>query len=66
MDDQLAKVWAEDYLIRNGYEIQDLPKIVREMPWSKVVYFPTSKGLVYFKKMAPLFTVEPRLIQFIS
>jgi hypothetical protein len=31
-----------------------------------VVYLPTSKGLVYFKKMAPLFTVEPRLIQFIS
>jgi hypothetical protein len=66
MNDQKARAWAEEYLISNGYEIQGLSKIVREMPWSKIISFPTSKGLIYFKEMAPVFAIEPMLIQFIS
>jgi len=60
---QRAIEWAQSYLITNGYDINELADTIRAMPWSKVTHFSTSKGSVYLKEMASLFSVEPRLIK---
>ncbi len=60
---QLAIEWDQSYLVINGYNINDLPHIIRAMPWSKITHFSTSKGSIYLKEMVPLFSMEPRLIQ---
>ena len=60
---QPAIEWAQSYLLTNGYDINELHDTIRAMPWSKVTHFSTSKGSVYLKEMAPLFSVEPRLIK---
>jgi hypothetical protein len=56
-------VWAQSYLIKNGYDIKAVPDITRAMPWSKVTHFATSKGSVYLKEMTFLFSLEPTLIK---
>lgn len=58
--------WAQNYLTANGYEIHDSPETIRAMPWSIVTRFSTSKGSIYLKKMAPLFSLEPTLIRVLS
>jgi aminoglycoside phosphotransferase (APT) family kinase protein len=58
--------WAQNYLTANGYEIQDSPETVRAMPWSVVTRFSTSKGSIYLKEMATLFSLEPTLIRTLS
>jgi thiamine kinase-like enzyme len=58
--------WAKDYLSTNGYVINGLPETVRAMPWSIVTQFSTSKGFVYLKETATLFSLEPSLIRTLS
>lgn len=58
--------WAQDYLVRNGYVIEGFPELIRAMPWSIVTRFSTSKGSIYLKEMAPLFSLEPTLIRNLS
>lgn len=58
--------WAQKYLIDNGYEILGYPEILRAMPWSIVTLIPTSKGSVYLKEMATLFSLEPELLKTLS
>jgi len=55
--------WAQGYLMTNGYVIEGFPELVRAMPWSIVTRFSTSKGSIYLKEMAPLFSLEPTLIK---
>lgn len=58
---QLVIEWDQSYLLINGYSINDLPHTIRAMPWSKITHFSTSKGSIYLKEMAPLFSLEPKL-----
>lgn len=58
--------WAQNYLQAKGYTINGLPESIRAMPWSRVTRFSTSKGSIYLKEMAPLFSVEPILIKALS
>lgn len=55
--------WAAEILKLKGYHVRGNPEPIRTMPWSKVTCFFTSEGLVYLKEMAPLYSLEPRLIQ---
>lgn len=57
--------WTKQQLAVNGYAITENPKIVREMPWSKVSCFRTPKGSVYLKQMIAPFTIEPKILQFL-
>ncbi len=56
--------WTKKQLIALGYKIIDDPIVVRDMPWSKVSLFKTSKGSVYLKQMAAPFVIEPKILQF--
>ena len=56
--------WTKKQLIGLGYKIIDGPIVVRDMPWSKVSRFKTSKGSVYLKQMAAPFVIEPKILQF--
>lgn len=58
--------WAQDYLLANGYTIDGPPELIRAMPWSIVTHFFTSKGSIYLKEMASLFSLEPTLIRALS
>lgn len=60
---QPAIEWAQSYLLTHGYDLQGAPQMIRAMPWSVVTHFSTSKGSVYLKEMAPLFSLEPTLIK---
>lgn len=58
--------WATDCLSSKGYSQQDLPEIILETPWSKVIRFSTSKGFVYLKQPAPLLSQEAKIIQLLD
>ncbi len=62
----LTVEWAQNYLTNNGYIIDGFPEPIRAMPWSIVTRFSTSKGSIYLKEMAPLFSLEPTLIRTVS
>ena len=57
--------WAKQQLIAFGYKLIEESIVVRDMPWSKVSLFKTSKGLVYLKLMATPFVIEPKILQFL-
>lgn len=58
-------LWAQEFLGSNGYELQDEPFIVKEVPWSKITCFTTDRGLIYLKFMAKPFAKEAILLQFL-
>jgi hypothetical protein len=58
--------WAEDYLNANGYKILFEPQIIRDMPWSCVIKCDTSKGRIFLKLMTKYFSVEPKILSFLS
>ncbi|MDP3533604.1 MAG: phosphotransferase [Alphaproteobacteria bacterium] len=58
--------WAEDYLNINGYKVLNKPQIIRDMPWSCVTKFDTSKGGIFLKSMAKDFSIEPKILLFLS
>ncbi|MBP6985205.1 MAG: GNAT family N-acetyltransferase [Alphaproteobacteria bacterium] len=57
--------WAKETLSSLQYDIQGEPKIVREVPWSCVYSFNTSKGRVFLKYMDPEFSLEPKLLKYL-
>jgi hypothetical protein len=65
-DIQLALRWAEAYLQAENYIIHSPAAAVREMPWSKVYKFITSKGIVYFKQMHPTFSIEIAILSMLK
>lgn len=58
--------WAKDYLSANGYKILVEPQIMRNMLWSCVIKFDTSKGRIFLKLMTKDFSIEPKILSFLS
>lgn len=56
--------WAKQQLIATNHQLIEDTIVVRDMPWSKVSLFKTSKGSVYLKQMAAPFVIEPKILQF--
>lgn len=56
--------WACNYLTSHGYELKtNLPEIVQETPWSYVIRFVTSEGLIYLKQTPEQLALEAIIIQ---
>lgn len=56
--------WACNYLTSHGYELKTkLPEIVQDTPWSYVIRFATSKGLIYLKQTPEQLALEATIIQ---
>ena len=58
--------WAHAILQRQGMTRLGQPKLIRDMPWSKVEQLKTEQGPVYLKQMTPLFAIEGRLMMYLS
>lgn len=58
--------WAESILQQQRMVLLDKPKLIRDMPWSRVEQLTTNQGDIYLKQMAPLFSIEGRLISYLS
>lgn len=63
---QLALTWAQTHLEKAGYTIHGPALALREMPWSKVYQFSTSQGFIYFKQMAPIFSIETTVLEILT
>lgn len=57
--------WAQEELAKNEYIITGPLEVIREVPWSKVSRFQTTHGFIYFKQMAPIFSNEAVLVQYL-
>jgi hypothetical protein len=56
--------WACNYLTSHGYELKTkLPEIVQDTPWSYVIRFVTSVGLIYLKQTPEQLALEATIIQ---
>ena len=56
--------WACNYLTSHGYELKTkLPEIVQDTPWSYVLRFATSEGLIYLKQTLEQLALEATIIQ---
>lgn len=56
--------WACNYLISHGYELKThLPEIVQDTPWSYVIRFITSQGLLYLKRTPKKLALEATIIK---
>jgi hypothetical protein len=58
--------WATDCLVSKGYSLQQAPEFVQETPWSNVIRFTTSKGIIYLKQTPPSIFMEPKIIQLLA
>lgn len=65
MSSSRCLVWAKNTLVSLGYDIQDEPRIVREVPWSCVYSLSTSKGRIFLKYMDPEFGFEATLLKYL-
>lgn len=57
--------WAKETLTSLKYDMQGESNMVREVPWSCVYSFNTSKGRVFLKYMDPAFSLEPVLLKYL-
>lgn len=57
--------WAEAILRQQGMVLLDKPKLIRDMPWSRVEQLTTNQGHVYLKQMTPLFEIEGQLVLYL-
>ena len=56
--------WACNYLTSHGYELKTkVIEIVQDTPWSCVIRFATSEGLIYLKKTPEQLALEATIIQ---
>lgn len=55
--------WARDCLVSEGWVLQNEPKMVVETPWSTVICFSSSKGLIYLKQTPASLSLEPKILQ---
>ncbi len=58
--------WAKKTLIHLGYVIEYEPEMVRNMPWSQVIRFYTTQGILYLKTSAAPFANEANLLTFLA
>ncbi len=60
--------WGSDYLVANGYSIENSPETLLSTPWSAVIRFSTSKGDIYLKQTpASLYlSNEPKIMRLLS
>ncbi len=58
--------WVNRIFQQQGMVLLDKPKLIRDMPWSRVEQLATNQGSVYLKHMAPLFAIEGKLIVYLS
>lgn len=67
MDPQVEILsWAHQTLIDLGYQIKFTAQLIKDVPWSTIYCFDTSKGRVFLKTMAKPFAIEPTLLAFLS
>jgi len=64
--DQKAIQWGEEYLRDNDYHLEGSVEVITRMPWSTVHRFLTTDGYIYLKQMPPPFTIEAKLMQYMS
>ncbi|KTD36523.1 hypothetical protein Lnau_1507 [Legionella nautarum] len=56
--------WACNYLTSHGYELKTkVPEMVQDAPWSYVIRFATSEGLIYLKQTPEQLALEAPIIQ---
>jgi len=55
--------WAENFLQKNGYKINNPFQVVQDTPWSCVVKFSTDQGFIYLKKTPPALSIESAVIK---
>jgi len=58
-------LWAHNCLRDCGHQEYDTPQVIRNVPWSTVHCFETSKGLFFLKSMASPFAIESTLLRFL-
>jgi hypothetical protein len=58
--------WARQSLLDLDYQTEHTPQSIKDVPWSTIYCFETSKGRVFLKTMAEPFSIEPTLLTFIS
>ena len=61
-----ARAWIEEQVARLGYTIVTPVEQVHARAWSTVLRVSTTEGMLYFKAVAPGFTHEPGLTQYLS
>jgi hypothetical protein len=56
--------WACNYLTSNGHVLNsNVPEIIQNTPWSYVIRFATSEGLIYLKQTPEQLALEATIIQ---
>lgn len=60
--------WSNDCLISKGYSIDPPPEIVLSTPWSTIIRFATSRGVIFLKHTPPslFLSLEPKIISILS
>lgn len=58
--------WGLSYLVSQNYQITQLPEIIIETPWSKLVRFSASKDIFYLKQTPADLFIETDVIQVIQ
>lgn len=63
-----ALQWGSDCLISKGYIIEHSPEILLSTPWSTIIRFDTSRGIIFLKHTpSSLFlSLEPKIISMLS
>lgn len=63
-----ALQWGTNYLISKAYAIEHSPEIVLSTPWSTIIRFDTSKGIIFLKHTPPslFLSLEPKIISMLS
>lgn len=55
--------WGTQYLVSQGYVIQNSPTILLATPWSNVIQFSTSQGHFFLKQVPPAISTEAKITQ---
>lgn len=58
--------WGTEYLLSQGYGMEQTPETLLSTPWSTVIRYPTSAGNVYLKETAPSLSLEPHIIRLLE
>ncbi|MBY0281951.1 MAG: aminoglycoside phosphotransferase family protein [Alphaproteobacteria bacterium] len=57
--------WARQMLFELGYQTEHNPQLIKDVPWSTIYSFHTSKDRIFLKTMAGPFAIEPTLLTFL-
>jgi hypothetical protein len=64
--DKAVTQWVHKHLIQQDYRILGEIEPVRIMPWSAVYRLLTSQGYIYLKQMSPVYSVETKVLNYLS